>query len=103
MYARMSKGEIHEVVLVGGSTRIPSLASIPLDSRLLLLSVQRDWPQVILVLCQNNCKNINVDITGRDGITPLMLSTCEGKKSCLSALLQSSRPDLDLSDSADRT
>eukprot|EP01084_Bolivina_argentea_P039268 72579_1 len=79
-------------------------AGIPLDSRLLLLAVQRDWPHVILVLChpQNNI-TINVDVAGKDGITPLMLASREGKKACLSAILQSGKPDLDRADTADRT
>ena len=77
-------------------------AGIPMDSRLLLLSVQRDWPHVILVLCQAKAK-LNVDVVGKDGITPLMLAAREGKKACLSALLQSGSPDLDKADSADRT
>eukprot|EP00485_Elphidium_margaritaceum_P003304 CAMPEP_0202692844 /NCGR_PEP_ID=MMETSP1385-20130828/7122_1 /ASSEMBLY_ACC=CAM_ASM_000861 /TAXON_ID=933848 /ORGANISM="Elphidium margaritaceum" /LENGTH=1923 /DNA_ID=CAMNT_0049348441 /DNA_START=155 /DNA_END=5926 /DNA_ORIENTATION=+ len=91
--------DVHQVVKI---LDIACQAGIPLNSRLFLLSVQRDWPHVLLVLCQAKRK-LNIDITGRDGITPLMLAAREGKKACLSALLQSGHPDLDKADTADRT
>jgi len=76
-------------------------AKLPLDSRLLLLAVQRDWVHVVLMLAKE--RRIDVDVTSNDGITPLMLAAREGRTACLSALLQSGNPDLDKADSADRT
>ena len=96
---KYSEVDVQQVVKIFD---IACQAGISFDSRLLLLSVQRDWPHVILVLCQAKAK-LNVDVVGKDGITPLMLAAREGKKACLSALLQSGSPDLDKADSADRT
>merc|ERR1719445_1922386 len=77
-------------------------AGIPLDSRLLLLAVQRDWAHVILVLCSKQGKRrpVNVDVQGKDGLSPLMFAARQGKKACLRAMLQSGACfDLDKVDS----
>ncbi|ETO04798.1 ankyrin [Reticulomyxa filosa] len=61
---------------------------IRVDYRLLLLAVRRDWPHVILTLAHGKSP-MDVNVRGKDGITPLMLAAREGRLACLQALLQS--------------
>ncbi|ETO15032.1 ankyrin repeat protein [Reticulomyxa filosa] len=76
--------------------------SIRVDSRLLLLAVRRDWPHVILSLGHAKTP-VDMNVRGKDGITPLMLAAREGRLACLQALLQSGKVDIDAADDAQRT
>ena len=78
-------------------------SGIPLDSRLYLLAVKRNWPHLILVLSEAKLK-LDMDVRSKDGgLTAVMLAAREGKKACLAALLTSGRPDVHLRDDGDRT